>query len=60
MKKILNLTEVADYLGIEKRTLYRMIQDKRFPVEHIKGTKPRLWAIEAIEQWRTNGGEMRA
>lgn len=56
MKKTLTLTELAKHLEIEKRTLYRMIQDKRFPVEPIKGTKPRLWNIESVEAWRLNGG----
>jgi excisionase family DNA binding protein len=51
-KKVLNLTEVAEYLGIKKRNLYDMIADRRFPVEPIKGTKPRLWNIDAIEAWR--------
>jgi len=52
MKKILNLTEVAEHLGIPKRTLYDMITDRRFPVEPIKGTQPRRWNIDAIEAWR--------
>ncbi len=52
MKKVLNLTEVSKYLGIPKRTLYLMIADRRFPVEPIKGTQPRLWNIDAIEAWR--------
>jgi predicted DNA-binding transcriptional regulator AlpA len=56
MKKTLTLTELAEYIGKNKRTLHRMIADRRFPVESIRGTKPRLWAIEAIDSWRLNGG----
>ena len=51
-KKCLNLTEVSKHLGIPKRTLYDMITDRRFPVDPIKGTNPRLWNIDAIEAWR--------
>ena len=50
-KKILNMTEVSKYLGIPKRTLYDMVRDSRF-VDPIKGTKPSLWNIDAIEAWR--------
>lgn len=48
----MNLTELANYLGIKKRTLYDMINDKRFPVEPIKGMQPRRWNIEDIDRWR--------
>ena len=58
MRKTLTLTQLADYLTLNKRTLYRMIHDKRFPVEPIKGTSPRLWSLEAIDTWRLNGGEV--
>lgn len=51
-KKTLTLTEVADLIGVKKRTLYNMISDGRFPVEPIKGTHPRRWAIENVESWR--------
>ena len=48
----LTLTKLAKHLKIPKRTLYDMIKDKRFPVEPIKGTNPRLWNIEEVDQWR--------
>lgn len=51
MKKVLNLTEVSEYLGIPKRTLYQMIKTRRF-TDPIKGSKPSLWNIDAIEAWR--------
>lgn len=54
--KTLTLTELADFIDINKRTLYRMIKDRRFPVDPIKGTNPRLWSPEAVETWRLNGG----
>ncbi len=49
--KTLTLTALADYTTIKKRTLYNMIQDKRFPVDPIPGTQPRLWNTEAVETW---------
>lgn len=51
-KKTLTLTELAEYLGIPKRTLYNMINDGRFIVQPIKNLTPRRWNIEAIDAWR--------
>jgi len=50
--KTLNLTQLSEYLGIKRRTLYIMIQDKRFPVDPIKGSNPRRWNVEDIDSWR--------
>lgn len=54
-KKLLTLTELAEFLGIPKRTLYRMIEDGRFPVQPIKGTDPRRWNVEDVENWLKGG-----
>jgi len=51
MPKTMNLTELSSYLGIKRRTLYIMIKDHRFPVEPIKGTNPRRWDVEAVDEW---------
>ncbi len=51
MKKTLNLTELAQHTGIPKRTLFDMIRKKRFPVEPIIKTSPRLWSTEQIDEW---------
>lgn len=51
-KKTLTLTQLANYLGIPKRTLYNMLEDGRFDVDPIPRTKPRLWAIEHVDSWR--------
>lgn len=50
-KKTLTITQLAKYIGKNKRTLYRMIADGRFPVEPIKGTKPHLWLITSVDKW---------
>lgn len=50
-KKTMNLTEVAEYTDIKKRTLYNMLKRKNFPVPPIKGTQPRLWNTEDIDAW---------
>lgn len=50
-KATLTLTALAEYLGIPKRTLYDRIADGRFPVDPIKGTKPRLWSRKAVDKW---------
>lgn len=52
MGKTLTLTELSKYLGKNKRTVFRMIADGRFPVEPIKGTWPRLWNVEDVDKWR--------
>lgn len=49
--KTLNLTELAKYIGISKRTLYYMIEDGRFPVMPVRGSSPRRWYVEDIENW---------
>ena len=54
-QKTLTLTEVANLLGVSKKTLYIMIADGRFPAEPIKGTNPRRWNIEDVENWRFGG-----
>lgn len=55
--KVLNLTKLAAYIGFSKRTLYNMIEDGRFPVKPISGTKPRLWNVEAVDKWREGNNE---
>jgi len=52
IKKTLSITEVAEYLGVHKRTLYNMMVDRRFDVKPIKNLTPRRWNIEAIDAWR--------
>lgn len=49
--KTLTLTQLSVYTGIDKRTLYRMIEDGRFPVEPIKGTQPRRWFVDSVNDW---------
>lgn len=51
-KKTLNLTELTAYLGVDIRTIYRMIDDGRFPVKPIKGFQTRRWNIEDVDAWR--------
>ena len=54
-QKSLTLTELAEYIGISRRTLYIMIQDGRFPVAPIKGSNPRRWNVEDVDNWRFGG-----
>jgi len=51
IKKTFNLTEAAVYVGINKRKLYRMIEDGSFNAEPIKGTSPRLWHVDTLDAW---------
>lgn len=48
--KILRLSDVAVYVGIPIRTLYRMIDAGRFALP-IPNTKPRRWNVADIDAW---------
>lgn len=48
----MTLTQIADYLGIKKRTLYNMLSDGRFDVVPIPRTEPRRWNVEDVDAWR--------
>lgn len=52
MQRTLTLTELSEYIGVHKRTLYRMIKDKRFPVDPIARSKPSRWNVEDVDAWR--------
>lgn len=47
--KILNATQVARYLGIQRSRLSQMISDGRFDVKPITNTK--YWASEYVTEW---------
>ncbi len=51
MKKTLKCKEVAQHIGVPLRTFYRMLGDKRFPVDPIPNTKPRLWQTADVDAW---------
>lgn len=53
--KTLTLTQVAQYIGVKKRTLYNMLNDGRFPVDSIPHTKPRRWSTGAVDSWVAGG-----
>ena len=50
-KKTLNLTELAEHVGIPKRTLFDMIKDGRFPVKPLIKSSPRIWSTEQVDKW---------
>ena len=58
LPETLTLAELAEYLQENKRTMFRMVADGRFPVEPIKGSKPRRWCIEKVKEWRLSGGKL--
>lgn len=55
--KTLTLTQVAQYIGVKKRTLYNMLNDGRFPVDSIPHTKPRRWSVDAVDSWVAGGSQ---
>ena len=50
-EKTLKLKKVAQHIGVPLRTLYRMLDDGRFPVAPIPGTKPRIWNTADVDAW---------
>ena len=55
--KTLNLTKTAAYIGIKKRTMHNMLNEKRFPVEALPGIHPRRWSLEDLDAWLKQGKE---
>lgn len=51
MKKTLNTTELAKYIGVSRRTIYHMINDGRFPVKPLVDGARRLWSTEQVNNW---------
>lgn len=50
--KTMNLTQLAEYLGITTKTLSRMIDDGRFPVKPVDGFLQARWNVEDVDAWR--------
>lgn len=50
--KTLTIQQLASLIGVSRRTLYNMLEDGRFPVPCIPGTKPRRWNSDAVDAWR--------
>jgi excisionase family DNA binding protein len=53
--RTLTLSQAAQYLGIAKRSFYRMIGDGRFDVPSIPDIRPRRWNVEDLDAWRGRG-----
>lgn len=50
--KTLNLTGVAERLGISRKTMFNRIRNGKFPVPAIPDTYPRRWNVEDVDAWR--------
>ena len=50
----LTLLQLAQYIGVKRRTLYNMLKNKTFNVVPIAGTKPRRWNTEQVQAWMNN------
>jgi predicted DNA-binding transcriptional regulator AlpA len=49
--KTMTLAQIAQYIGVGRKTLYRMLCDGRFAIDPIPETKPRRWATDDINAW---------
>ena len=47
--------QLAERLGVSKRTLSRMVDDGRLPKPSRLGPKIIIWDARLIEQWIANG-----
>lgn len=61
MTTTLRIKDVSEYVGIKLRTLHKMLEDNRFPVEPLPNIKPRRWAKADIDAWlSSNRGNVAA
>ncbi|MEP1200751.1 helix-turn-helix transcriptional regulator [Tateyamaria sp.] len=51
MDKILRRDQVLEITGLAKSTLYRMVQEGRFPAPVKMGPRISGWRMSAIQQW---------
>lgn len=57
-KKLLNFSELAEYLGMSRNKLQDLIDEEKFTVKPIvdySNKKPKLWSIEQVKEWLKNG-----
>lgn len=50
-KPTLTLTELADRIGMPKRTIYNQLGRGDFPLEPLPRIRPRRWSTEAVDAW---------
>lgn len=53
-KKWLNTTEVAEYLGVKKVTIYKWVYESRVPNHKIPGSHLLRFYEPEIDQWIIN------
>lgn len=51
MTKTVNITGLAQRLGVTRQTIHNMLKQNRIPIEPIMGLKPVKWRAEDIENW---------
>lgn len=51
MTKIVNITGLAQRLGVTRQTVHNMLKKNKIPIEPIYGLKPLKWRAEDIENW---------
>lgn len=52
---ILDIDELATYLGVSRRTLEGMIADGKAPPHRTLGARTRRWHRAAVDAWLTSG-----
>ncbi len=52
--KLSTVQEVATYLAVNKRTVYRLLKDHRLPAYRVGGQW--RFKLEVIEDWMSRGG----
>lgn len=50
-QKILNLTQLAQHIGVPKRTIHDQLKKDRFPIPSLPNTRPRKWAVADVDAW---------
>lgn len=59
-KKLLNFSELAEYLGRSRSQLRQLIKDGKFTVPPIieydnsNKQKPKYWSVDKVDEWLKN------
>jgi len=54
MKKTINITDLAQRLGVTRQTIHNMLKEDRIPLKQIKGFKTPRWTAADVEKWITS------
>ena len=60
MKKLMNIHQVVEHVGLSRVTIWRLCRENKFPKPLHTSEKNRAWLLDEIEQWIEERSEARA